>query len=165
MATLSASSTEASIKHLNIHDLEIRSTVDKGRGVYATHPILERTLVEISPVILFTPDEWDKYGQHTVLDHYTFVWRTPGQPKPSMALALGLGSMFNHASRPNVSFHRNIVAQTIEYTTTRDIASGEELCICYGDTSRLWFPTADSTPEGNGDEGEGWLSSVGDVVE
>ncbi|KZO93583.1 hypothetical protein CALVIDRAFT_245031 [Calocera viscosa TUFC12733] len=144
MDALDVSSSGApSIKHLNTHALEIQTTANKGRGVYATYAIPQGTLVEISPVLLFTPDEWEDYGRHTVLDHYTFIWRTPGESKPSMALALGLGSIFNHSSRPNVSFLRQIADQTIEYSTTRDVAAGEELCISYGDPARLWFSVSD----------------------
>ncbi|EJT98675.1 protein methyltransferase, partial [Dacryopinax primogenitus] len=135
--------------------LQILSTPDKGRGLYAIRPIAQGTVVEISPVLLFTPEEWEAHGRHTVLDHYTFIWRIPGETRPFMALALGLGSIFNHSSRPNVSFYRNIDAQTIEYTTTRDVSTGEELCISYGDSSRLWFPVVDDNAlASESDEGE-----------
>lgn len=49
-----------------------------------------------------------------------------------MALALGLGSLFNHSDQPNVSFKLNTQQYTIEYTTFRPIQQGEELCIFYG---------------------------------
>ncbi|KZT53134.1 cytidine deaminase-like protein [Calocera cornea HHB12733] len=157
-----AFSSGAPMRHLNTLGLGIRTTPDKGRGVYATSPLARGTLIEVSPVLLFTPQEWEEHGRHTVLDHYTFIWRIPGQPKPSMALALGLGSMFNHSSRPNVSFNRNIAAQTIEYTTTRDIAPEEELCISYGDSARLWFPVVDDADRrSESDQGEwGGLDGV-----
>lgn len=37
----------------------------------------------------------------------------------------------------NIGWIRNIAAETITYTTLRDIESGEELCISYG--ARLTF--------------------------
>ena len=45
-------------------------------------------------------------------------------------LALGLGSMFNHSQAPNVGFMRKQDDVMIEFTTLRDIAQGEELCMC-----------------------------------
>jgi len=94
--------------HMNIHSLKIRVTPEKGRGVYGksrldplyhivgnfdTHkPILASqdisrgTAVEISPVILFSREEYEAHGRFTILDHYTFVW---GDGR--MALPLGLG--------------------------------------------------------------------------
>ena len=46
------------------------------------------TLLEISPALLFSAEEYDAHGRHTVLDHYTFKWRDG-----RMALALGLGAL------------------------------------------------------------------------
>jgi tRNA-specific adenosine deaminase 3 len=46
------------------------------------------TLLEISPALLFSAEEYEAHGQHTVLGHYTFKW---GDGK--MALALGLGAL------------------------------------------------------------------------
>jgi tRNA-specific adenosine deaminase 3 len=45
------------------------------------------TLLEISPALLFSAEEYEAHGRHTVLDHYTFKWRDG-----RMALALGLGA-------------------------------------------------------------------------
>ncbi|CAE6404593.1 unnamed protein product [Rhizoctonia solani] len=57
-----------------------------------------------------------------------------------MALPLGLGSIFNHAREPNVSYRLDKKAKTIEYTTTKQIDIGDELCIYYGSDDKLWFP-------------------------
>lgn len=63
------------------------------------------------------------------------------------ALALGLGSMFNHMRRPNVGWERDIATQSIRYFTIRDIMEGEELCISY--RPKLWFDDADGPGEGD----------------
>lgn len=56
--------------------------------------------------------------------------------------------MFNHSARAqNVSWKRNTDTDVIVYTSTRDIAAGEELCISYG-SSRVWFEDADGEVEG-----------------
>jgi len=48
--------------------------------------------------------------------------------------------MFNHSTHPkhlNVGWVRDVLGETIKYTTLRDISAGEELCISYG--ARLTF--------------------------
>ena len=67
-------------------------------------------------------------------------------PQPAQALPLGLGSLFNHSSDSylhNVYWTRDIPRQCIVYTTARDIAAEEELCISYGNPARLWFKDTD----------------------
>src|SRR5258708_18660925 len=51
---------------------------------------LTGTLIEISPVLLFSPEEYQVHGKHTKLDTYTFLWRWKNGEK-AWALALGLG--------------------------------------------------------------------------
>ena len=61
----------------------------------------------------------------------------------TQALALGLGSMFNHSIKDqNVGWSRDLRSECIIYTTLKPIRCGEELCISYG-SGRLWFPDAD----------------------
>jgi tRNA-specific adenosine deaminase 3 len=52
--------------------------------------------------------------------------------------------MFNHAREPNVSYRRDKKANTIEYTTTKLVLPGQELCIYYGSDDKLWFKMEDS---------------------
>ena len=102
--------------HLNVHGLEIRHTPTAGRGVFASHPIARDTVIEISPVLLFEAEEYKTHGQYTLLDSYTFIWekRAGGS---TMALALGLGSLFNHNPRANVSYELDRRAECIRYRT------------------------------------------------
>ena len=95
-------------EHLNITGCKIKYSEEKGRGVYgvlaptvhhssiihqssssiASKPLPAHTLLEISPALLFSTEEYEAHGRHTVLDHYTFKWRDG-----KMALALGLGAL------------------------------------------------------------------------
>lgn len=77
--------------HLNLHNLEIRSTRKSGRGVFTSKDLQAGTLLEVSPVLVFPADEYEKHGRHTLLDSYTFVWRKREGGRNDMALALGLG--------------------------------------------------------------------------
>ncbi|TEB39907.1 cytidine deaminase-like protein [Coprinellus micaceus] len=138
-------------KHLNSSGCIIKSVPGRGRGVYAERFIPRGTVIEISPVLLFQKDEYENYGKHTVLDHYTFVW-----PENRMALALGLGSLFNHADPPNVSFSLDPPTESIKYTTVHDIQPGQELCIFYG--HKIWFTPSEgmNTPERPVTPEDGW---------
>lgn len=55
-------------------------------------------------------------------------------------------SMFNHSPKPNVNFIRRAptsktpdVSPAMVFMACRSIAKGEELYICYGQESKLWF--------------------------
>ena len=61
----------------------------------------------------------------------------------TQALALGLGSMFNHSIKDqNVGWSRDLRSECIIYTSLKSIRCGEELCISYG-SGHLWFEDAD----------------------
>jgi hypothetical protein len=68
---------------------------DLKHSTAATEALAPQILVEVSPVILFTADEYESHGKHTILDEYTFCW--PGRDG-TMALALGLGVPFHPRS-------------------------------------------------------------------
>lgn len=112
--------------------------------MYASRPLSAGTVVEISPVLLFSRDEWDAHGCKTILDCYTFKWGRMGE----MALALGLGSMFNHSPRPSVAFYIDKPTHSIRYTLVRDVDAGEELCISYGPWGRQYEERGDDYENG-----------------
>lgn len=70
--------------------LYVRETQSSGRGVFAAVPLASGSLIEVSHVLLFPPDEYQHHGRHTQLDNYTYVWTKSSQGS-TMALALGLG--------------------------------------------------------------------------
>ncbi len=70
--------------------------------------------------------------RHTVLEHYLFKG-TGG----TMLLALGVGSLFNHAGKPNLDYRIESNQSVIRYFAARNIMAEEELIIFYGD--KLWF--------------------------
>ncbi|KAI9061359.1 hypothetical protein FKP32DRAFT_1576160 [Trametes sanguinea] len=154
------SSLRRAPEHLNSSGLRIEHVDGKGRGVYACREIAAQTVIEVSPVLLFSAAEYEAHGRHTVLDHYTFKW-----PDGRMALALGLGSLFNHSQRPNVSYSIDTTTESIRYTTTRPIVIDEELCIFYG--HKLWFDPVDATDRVDAgvaddtDDGWGGLTNMG----
>jgi tRNA-specific adenosine deaminase 3 len=115
------------------------------------------------PERLLTSGVHSVLGRYTVLDHYTFKWRDG-----RMALALGLGSLFNHSETPNVSYILDAFTDSIRYITAKLIEPGDEMCIFYGHT--LWFdPVSSSQPcqvlnEENDDQWGG-LTGISDDVD
>ena len=85
-----------------------------------------------------------------------------------MALALGLGSLFNHSETPNVSYTLDPSTESIRYTTAKLIKPGDEMCIFYG--HNLWFEPVGSCQhlqsfQQDTDDGWGGLSAVSNNVE
>ncbi len=70
--------------------------------------------------------------RHTVLEHYLFKG-TGG----TMLLALGVGSLFNHARKPSLDYRIDTDQSVIRYFAACNIMAEEELTIFYGD--KLWF--------------------------
>ncbi|KAF8945008.1 hypothetical protein BGZ47_003398 [Haplosporangium gracile] len=141
------------VRLFNQSTLQIQDCGAKGRGIVTTVVVPARTVIDISPILLFPSEEYSTHGQYTQLDHYTYRW------KGGMALALGLGSMFNHSSTPNVGFQRDIDNGLIRYSTLREIQVGEELCISYGPS--LWFPNMEG-PQGQNNSGGATKEAVSD---
>lgn len=101
---------------LNPLGLAVRQVPEKGRGVFAPRNLSRGTLLEESPILVIPAEEYQKYTRHTLFEDYVFTWdRSNG----SYALALGLGSLFNHDDSPNVRFELDRKAQTIHYITSR----------------------------------------------
>ncbi|PWW75259.1 SET domain-containing protein [Tuber magnatum] len=135
--------------------LELILDTPKGRGVFATRKIEAGTVVDTAPVIILNKEQFDNYVQHSLLQHYSYNWPiargTAGKYTMHQAIALGLGSMFNHSSlRQNVGWKRDLEKEVIVYTALRDIAEGEELLISYG--SRLTFEDVEAARLGEDEE-------------
>jgi hypothetical protein len=71
---------------------------------------------------------------------------------------ISLGSMFNHASFPNVAYVNDYATNSIQFTLSKSVEAGEELCIYYGpDADEQFFGI---TPEPDIDDGWGGLNSL-----
>lgn len=129
----------SAIRHpcLPLNALLVRQTEAAGRGVFAQNDLKAGTLLDVSHVLLFPAKQYAMHGKFTELDSYTYVW-SKTEEGSVMALALGIGSLFNHSGTPNVSFFLDKQADVIRYTLMRSVCAGEELCISYG-TGRMWW--------------------------
>ena len=116
-----------------------------GRGVFTASAIPTGSVVELAPVIELSAADRATIHQ-TALHDYYFAW---GE---GAAIALGYGSLYNHATAPNLDYELDTDFGQVRFTALRDIAAGEELTIDYqagGDRQDLWFAVKESQQDGN----------------
>lgn len=108
-----------------------------GRGVFTAEPLMAGSIIEICPVIVL-PAADRAVIHNTHLHDYYFLWEDE-----QCAIALGYGSLYNHASVPNAEYGMDYEQLTIDVFCIRDIAAGEEITIDYisggNERSELWF--------------------------
>jgi SET domain-containing protein len=118
--------------------LYLQITPEKGRAIYTAQPIPKGSSIESCPVIVLSAVDTKRIHQ-TLLHDYYFLWGNEGQS----AIALGFGSIYNHAIAPNTDYEMDKANESIDFFAIRDIAAGEEITISYteGGTQRtkLWF--------------------------
>jgi SET domain-containing protein len=131
--------------------------VRKGRGLFATQTIESGSIIENSPILLFQRDEWESHGKYTILQHYTFRWKNG-----CYAIALGIGSLFNHDRVPNVGWLRLYDENIIRFTALQKIEIGEELCISYGPSSLVstWLHIDNDDESTSEEEEDNFLSHI-----
>lgn len=107
--------------------IKIARISGKGRGLVASAAIPKGTIVESSPLVIFNKKD-SVILEKTKVGSYCFAY-SPTR----ICIALGLGSLFNHSSEPNVEAVTYYGERDVlHFETIRDIAEGEELVINYG---------------------------------
>ena len=118
--------------------LYVKASPGKGRGVFTAQAIPADTPIESCPVLVL-PAEDTPLIHRTRLHDYYFLWGTDGR----CAIALGFGSLYNHADDANADYVMDFAQATIDIHARRDIAAGEEITINYRDGGEqegaLWF--------------------------
>ena len=100
----------------------------KGRGVFAARAFGAGETVEECPVILLRkPYEL----LHKELKAVVFHWPVPKGAAAAQALALGYGSLYNHANPSNLRYEADGEALVLRLVAARGIEPGEELTINY----------------------------------
>ncbi len=119
--------------------IEIKQTLNKGLGVFATNDIAEGTLIEISPVIVLSPKD-TKVIDDTHLYNYYFSWEND---QKSSAIALGYVSIYNHQVDANCVYETYFEDKEIRIISRKKILKGEELTINYNhdpmSEKKTWF--------------------------
>lgn len=116
---------------------------EKGRSVYTSIDIEEGDIIEIAPVIVL-PEKDLPVIHKTHLHDYYFLW---GENHKSCAIALGFGSIYNHATDPNAHYSLVMDEENIEFYALKKIPAGSEITINYngepGNDESLWFDEVD----------------------
>lgn len=117
--------------------IEFRKSKLHGNGVFATTEIKKDETIEICPVITLNKKE-TKIIDQTFLYNYYFGWSKGGS-----AIALGYGSLYNHAYHPNAQYKKDFLNRVIVFTSIKDIKKSEEITVNYnGDPlsqEKVWF--------------------------
>lgn len=122
---------------LHIPTLYIGPSRLGGRGVFTAAALEADNTIEVSPVIVLPPADLLLIHQTGLHDYY-FLWE-----KGQCAIALGYGSLYNHAADPNADYRMDYPGGSITFFSVRPIAAGEEITINYvsggNEQGRLWF--------------------------
>ena len=124
--------------------IEVRRATNRGRGgrgVFARKNIPRGTLIERMPVLLMPATHVyeempDGRVRCPALTWYVFDWRFDDAPKTKfgpddyVGLALGYGSLYNHAWPANARWER-VAPDLLEIAAHRDISAGDEITINY----------------------------------
>lgn len=96
-----------------------------GRGTYAASQIQMGDVIEVCPVIEIPKSETG-HVFNSILAIYLFFF---GPDKDRAMIALGFGSLYNHASEPNASYNMNFSDMTITFQAAKTIQKDEEITI------------------------------------
>ncbi len=122
-----------------IPGLYVAETEKRGRGMFCANGIKEGELIEICPLIKIPKDQVAIIDK-TILYNYYFLLNDKENPA---CIALGYGSLYNHAKNPNAEILIDADASTIYIECIKGIAAGAEILISYsGDkkgADQLWF--------------------------
>jgi SET domain-containing protein len=104
----------------------------KGWGAFCSTVIPKNAIFHVSTLLVLSARE-AKLMSGSALEPYWYEFGTRGR-----AIALGLGSILNHADEPNCSYHFSKLKRTLAFYALRDIPAHEELTHDYGWTSAAY---------------------------
>ena len=107
--------------------IRIKNTKNMGRGLFASENIKKGALIHVSELLKIPLEE---VVMCPTIEKYVF-----GYSKRFSVMALGLGSLFNHCSEPNVEAWHGYRddREVMEFRTMCAIKKGQQLLIDYGD--------------------------------
>ncbi|MEO7486518.1 MAG: SET domain-containing protein [Ferruginibacter sp.] len=119
--------------------LLVKRIKNKGRGVFCNQHIAKEEDIEICPVLVLPAKDYDTL----VASHLADYFFNFNKEESTLALALGFGSLYNHAVNSNAAYILDRETKTIRFYALEDIATGTEICINYageqGKEFNEWF--------------------------
>jgi SET domain-containing protein len=121
------------------HQLYVKKIKGKGRGVFCREKIMRDEVIEICPVIVLPAADHDTAVSSRLSDYFfNFV-----KEENTLALALGFGSLYNHAVMSNAAYQLDRENRTMIYYALEEIPAGSEICINYAGQQGIsyteWF--------------------------
>jgi hypothetical protein len=111
-----------------------------GAGVFATRAYAVDAVIERCPLLIVPPEQAPAISS-SVFGDYVYEW------EGGYALALGFGSLYNHAPISNARYEMDYDTEEIHIVAERPILRGEEIFINYnGDPNNpdpVWFELDD----------------------
>lgn len=107
------------------------------KGVFAKIYIKQDEIIEVCPILAISADDTAAIHEESLVS-YMFYY---GKNKEKSLIALGSGSLYNHAPKPNALYKISKKEKTITFTALTNIAEDEEITVSYaGSTEKpLWF--------------------------
>lgn len=99
-----------------------------GRGVFATRAIAADELIEACPVLRLTTPILELPEE---IRRVVFQWEALAGEPGVLALALGHGSLYNHANPANARYAAAADGDSLIIHAARPIAAGEQITINY----------------------------------
>lgn len=119
--------------------LFIKKIKGKGRGVFCKQSISGGEEFEICPLIHLPAEDYNILMASHLVDYFFNF----NKEENTLVLALGFGSLYNHAIHSNASYLLNRETRLITFFALSDIPAGTEICINYagepGREFREWF--------------------------
>ncbi len=114
--------------------IKVQRFSKKGRGIVATKKIAKDTLIEVSPVASFPPDQ-RAIIDRTELSEYCFVICSEYEKSKNVCghIVFGLSSLCNHSEAPNayINWVENEIGLWAHLIALKDIHPGDEVLIYY----------------------------------
>ena len=120
---LNPSRTRKVHTHINAPSVRISTSPLHGNGVFALRSFKANDVVEECPILTIPRD--DRYVANL------YIFKDYSSPSKVMLL-LGYGSLYNHSKNKANAFFQQ-TRQSVVFIASRDIQTGEEILINYGD--------------------------------
>jgi len=116
------------------------SILNAGRGVYARYDIKKNEIIEKCPVIEVPKHDLANLRESILVTYFYYF----GKNRNQLIIALGFGSIYNHAYEPNARYKIKHTEKTIDFIALNDIEKDTEITVNYSyenpkSKSLLWF--------------------------
>jgi SET domain-containing protein len=114
--------------------------LNAGRGVYARRDVKKDEIIERCPIIEVPKHDMSNLKESILVTYFFYF----GKNKEQLLVALGFGSIYNHAYKPNAMYKIKHAERVIEFIALNDIKKDTEITVDYNygnskDSSPLWF--------------------------